>query len=59
LFKPRKYDENWLGREDISYGVEAEGKRIIRSTVNHYADTVKKKIQYKSRYEIIEGIKKQ
>ncbi|MDR1099469.1 MAG: class I SAM-dependent methyltransferase [Treponema sp.] len=57
IFRPRKYDENWLGQESISYDVEADGKRIIRSTVNHYADTIKKKIQYKSRYKIIEGAK--
>jgi ubiquinone/menaquinone biosynthesis C-methylase UbiE len=54
IFKPKKYDEKWLGKEDISYDVEVDGKRIIRSTVNHYADTIKKNIQYKSRYKIIE-----
>jgi hypothetical protein len=55
IFKPRTYDEKWLGREDISYDVTVNGKRIIRSTVNHYADTVKQNIQYKNKYRIIEN----
>jgi SAM-dependent methyltransferase len=55
IFKPRTYDEKWLGREDISYDVTVNGKRFIRSTVNHYADRVKKIIQYKSKYRIIDG----
>ncbi|MDR1903515.1 MAG: class I SAM-dependent methyltransferase [Treponema sp.] len=55
IFKPRKYDETWLGKEDISYDIMKEGKRIIRSTVNHYANTIKKTIQYKNKYKIIEG----
>ena len=56
IFKPRIYDEKWLGREDFSYDVTVDGKRFIRSTVNHYADTVKKIIQYKSKYRIIDGV---
>jgi SAM-dependent methyltransferase len=55
IFKPRIYDEKWLGREIVSYDITINGKRIIRSTVNYFADTVKKNIQYKSKYRIIEG----
>jgi SAM-dependent methyltransferase len=54
IFKPMTYDEKWLGRENFSYSVTANGKQFIRSTVNHYADTVKKIIQYKSKYRIID-----
>jgi SAM-dependent methyltransferase len=54
IFKPRKYDENWIGREDISYDITVNGRRIIRSTINHYADTVTKNIWYKNKYRIIE-----
>jgi SAM-dependent methyltransferase len=54
IFKPRTYDEKWLGKEDFSYDITDEGKRIIRSTVNHYADTVKKYIQYKNKIKITE-----
>jgi SAM-dependent methyltransferase len=54
IFKHRTYDDKWLGREDVSYEVMAEGKRIIRSTVNYSADTVKKNIQYKTKYRIID-----
>ncbi|MDR0598831.1 MAG: class I SAM-dependent methyltransferase [Treponema sp.] len=55
IFKPRTYDEKWLGREDVSYDITVNGRRIIRSTVNYAADTVKKTIQYKSRYRIMGG----
>jgi SAM-dependent methyltransferase len=58
IFKPRKYDEDWLGKEVISYDITEGGKRIIRSTVNEYADTVKKSIKYKNKYKITEGGKK-
>lgn len=54
IFKPRTYDEKWLGKEDISYDIMDGDKRIIRSTVNHYADTVKKYIQYKNKIKILE-----
>jgi hypothetical protein len=53
IFKPRRYDEKWLGKEDVSYDIIKGGKRIIRSTVNHYADTINKNIQYKTKYKII------
>jgi SAM-dependent methyltransferase len=55
IFKPRTYDEKWLGREDISYDIVYENRRIIRSTINHYADTVKKYIQYKNKIKILEN----
>jgi len=55
IFKPRTYDEKWLGREDISYDIVDGDRRIIRSTINHYADTVKKYIQYKNRIKILEN----
>ncbi|MDR2480595.1 MAG: class I SAM-dependent methyltransferase [Treponema sp.] len=55
IFKPRMYDKNWLGKEDISYDITVGDKRIIRSTVNHYADTVKKYIQYKNKIRILEN----
>jgi SAM-dependent methyltransferase len=54
IFKPRKYDEEWLGKEVISYDITEGEKRIIRSTVNEYADIVKKNIKYKTKYKIIE-----
>jgi SAM-dependent methyltransferase len=54
IFKPRTYDEKWLGKEDISYDIVDGDKRIIRSTINHYADTVKKYIQYKNKIRILE-----
>jgi SAM-dependent methyltransferase len=55
IFKPRTYDEKWLGREDISYDITDGGKRIIRSTVNHYADTSKKIIKYSNKIKTIEN----
>jgi len=55
IFKPRVYDEKWLGKEDITYDIVDGNKRIIRSTVNHYADTVKKYIQYKNKIRILEN----
>ena len=55
IFKPRTYDERWLGKEDISYDITDSGRRIIRSTVNHYADTEKKYIQYKNKIRILEN----
>jgi len=55
IFKPRIYDEKWFGKEDISYDIVDGNKRIIRSTVNHYADTVKKYIQYKNKIRILEN----
>jgi len=59
IFKPRIYDEKWLGKEDISYDIVDGNKRIIRSTINHYADTVKKYIQYKNKIRILEnGVEK-
>jgi SAM-dependent methyltransferase len=59
IFKPRIYDEKWLGKEDISYDIVDGNKRIIRSTINHYADTVKKYIQYKNKIRVLEnGIEK-
>jgi hypothetical protein len=57
IFKPRNYGKDWLGKEDVSYDRVVDGKRIIRSTVNHYADTVTKNIQYKTKYRIIDGEK--
>lgn len=57
IFKPRNYGKEWLGREDISYDRVVDGKRIIRSTVNHNADTINKNIQYKTKYRIIDGEK--
>jgi SAM-dependent methyltransferase len=53
IFKPMVYDEKWLGKENVSYDIIYEDKRIIRSTVNHYADTVKKYIQYKNKIRIL------
>jgi hypothetical protein len=55
IFKPRTYDEKWLGKEDISYDITDGNRRIIRSTVNHYADMVKKYIQYKNKIKILEN----
>lgn len=55
IFKPRTYDEAWLGREDIAYDVEVNGKRIIRSTINCFADNEKHIIKYKSKYRVIEN----
>ncbi|OJV37503.1 MAG: hypothetical protein BGO29_03405 [Bacteroidales bacterium 36-12] len=55
IFKPRLYDEKWLGREDISYDIIHGNKRIIRSTINHHADTEKKYIQYKNYIRVLEN----
>jgi len=55
IFKPRTYDEKWLGKEDISYDIIDGDKRVIRSTINHYADTEKKYIQYKNKIRILEN----
>jgi SAM-dependent methyltransferase len=55
IFKPGTYDEKWVGRENISFDIMDGNKRIIRSTVNHYADTVKKIIKYLSKVKTIEG----
>jgi hypothetical protein len=52
IFKPRIYDDKWLGKEDISYDIVDGNKRIIRSTINYHADTVKKYIQYKKNTDI-------
>jgi len=55
VFKPRDYDEKWIGKEDISYDIIDGDKRVIRSTVNHFADTKEKYIQYKNVVKIIEN----
>ncbi|MCL1960061.1 MAG: class I SAM-dependent methyltransferase [Spirochaetes bacterium] len=55
IFKPRIYDEKWFGKEDISYDIVDGNKRIIRSTINHHADTEKKYIQYKNKIRILEN----
>jgi ubiquinone/menaquinone biosynthesis C-methylase UbiE len=56
IFNPATaYDEKWLGKEDVAYDIVDGDKRIIRSTINHYADTVKKYIQYKSKVRILEN----
>ena len=55
IFKPRVYDEKWIGKEDVSYDITDGNKRIIRSTVNHYADTDKKYIQYKNKIKVLEN----
>lgn len=55
IFKPRTYDSAWLGNEDVSYDIVDSGRRVIRSTVNHYADTEKKYIQYKNKIKILEN----
>lgn len=55
IFKPRTYDEKWTDKEDISYDIVDGNKRIIRSTVNHFADTLKKYIQYKNKVRLLEN----
>jgi SAM-dependent methyltransferase len=55
IFNPINYDKNWLGKELVSYDITDKGKRIIRSTINHYFDNNKKYIQYISKYRIIEN----
>jgi ubiquinone/menaquinone biosynthesis C-methylase UbiE len=55
IFKPRTYDGQWLGKEDVSYDILDGNKRIIRSTINHFADTEKKYIQYKNKIRIQEN----
>jgi hypothetical protein len=52
IFKPRTYDEKWAGQEVISYDIVDGGKRIIRSTVNCYASTVKKNIWYMNKIRV-------
>jgi SAM-dependent methyltransferase len=55
IFKPRTYNQEWLGKEAISYDIVDGNRRIIRSTINHHFDTVKKYIQYKNKIKIIEN----
>jgi SAM-dependent methyltransferase len=55
IFRPRVYDEKWTGKEDVSYDIVDGNKRIIRSTINHFADTQKKYIQYKNKIKITEN----
>jgi ubiquinone/menaquinone biosynthesis C-methylase UbiE len=55
IFKPRIYDEKWIGKEDISYDIMDGNRRIIRSTVNYFADTIQKYIQYKNKIRILDG----
>ena len=55
IFKPRVYDENWLGREEISFEIINGNKHIIRSTINHKANTEEKYIQYKNKIKILEN----
>lgn len=55
IFKPRTYDDKWIGKEDVSYDIIDGNKRIIRSTVNHFADTKEKYIQYMNKIKIIEA----
>jgi hypothetical protein len=55
IFKPGIYDEKWIGKEDISYDITDGNRRIIRSTVNHFADTSQKYIQYKNKIRILEA----
>ena len=55
IFKPRVYDEKWIGKEDLSYDIKCDSKRIIRSTVNHFADTKKKYIQYKNKIRVLDN----
>jgi ubiquinone/menaquinone biosynthesis C-methylase UbiE len=55
IFKPGIYDEKWLGKEIISYDITDGTRRIVRSTINHFADTEKKYIQYKNKIKILEA----
>ena len=55
IFKPGTYNDDWLGRESISYNITDGKKQIIRSTINHHADTSKKYIQYKNKIRILEN----
>ena len=55
IFKPRQYDESWLGVESVSYDVTSGDERITRSTINQFFDNEKKYIQYLSRYRIQRG----
>jgi SAM-dependent methyltransferase len=53
IFKPGIYDEKWLGKEVVSYDITDGNRRIIRTTINHFADTAKKYIQYKNKIKIL------
>jgi len=55
IFKPRTYDAKWVGQEVVSYDIMDNAKRIIRSTVNCYANTVKKNIWYMNKIRVIEN----
>jgi ubiquinone/menaquinone biosynthesis C-methylase UbiE len=57
IFKPGIYDEKWLGKEVISYDITDGNRKIVRSTINHFADTGKKYIQYKNKIKILEDEK--
>jgi len=54
IFNPRTYDENWLGKEEISFDINDGSKHIIRSTINHHFDNTKKYIQYKNKIRVVE-----
>jgi ubiquinone/menaquinone biosynthesis C-methylase UbiE len=49
IFKPRTYDEKWIGKEDISYDIVDSDKRIIRSTIKYY--------EYNDIVGILKGLK--
>jgi SAM-dependent methyltransferase len=53
LFNPMDYNQNWLGKETATYSTITNEGEIIRSVINHYADTNKKYVQYISKYRII------
>jgi len=55
IFKPRIYNQQWLGKEAVSYDITDGSRRIIRSTINHSFDTEKKYIQYKNKIRILEN----
>jgi len=53
IFKPGIYDEKWIGIESVSYNIIDGDKQITRSTINHFADTNLKFIQYLNKIKII------
>ncbi|MDR3059355.1 MAG: hypothetical protein LBU84_14610 [Prevotella sp.] len=49
------YDQNWLGKEAVTYSTTTDDGEIIRSVINYHVDTSKKYIQYISKYRIIKN----
>lgn len=55
IFSPMDYDQNWLGKETMTYSTITDDGEIVRSVINYHVDTSEKYIQYISKYRIIKN----